>query len=233
MSDVSPAELIDKARRHPRVAHQGLFASSADLQKIRDALPKFVPFKGNSYAGGIWIFDWDHRLPSKQVTARLYLYYQGAGLEEGEQAYQERLSTVQGEDIFPEFDVSDFSGLPANESYEGDLEVGGAAPSTFRLMSEWKREIAQAEAGRAETIARASEEFQTLKAKADGQRPTGLGELEAAEWASPSETGHHRWGIEVWYLKSFNGMVGEGTALLVDLEDETVVSQRDFQFRSN
>ena len=47
-------------------------------------------------------------------------------------------------------------------------------------------------------------------------RPPGLGDLEAAEWAPPSESGHSRWGIDVWYLRSFNGMVGEGTAFLVD-----------------
>ena len=50
-------------------------------------------------------------------------------------------------------------------------------------------------------------------------RPPGLGDLEAAEWAPPSESGHNRWGIDVWYLRSFNGMVGEGTAFLVDLDD--------------
>jgi len=41
-----------------------------------------------------------------------------------------------------------------------------------------------------------------------------------------------RWGVDVWYLRSFNGMVGEGTAFLVDLEEEKVVRQRDFQFRA-
>ena len=63
-------------------------------------------------------------------------------------------------------------------------------------------------------------------------RPPGLGDLEAAEWSPPSESGHERWGIDVWYLRSFNGMVGEGTAFLVDVERENVVSQRDFQFRA-
>jgi hypothetical protein len=38
--------------------------------------------------------------------------------------------------------------------------------------------------------------------------------------------------VDVWYLRSFNGMVGEGTAFLVDLEEEKVVRQRDFQFRA-
>ena len=48
----------------------------------------------------------------------------------------------------------------------------------------------------------------------------------------PCESGHVRWGVDVWYLLTFNGMVGEGRAFLVDLEEKCVVRERDFQFRA-
>jgi hypothetical protein len=38
--------------------------------------------------------------------------------------------------------------------------------------------------------------------------------------------------VDVWYLLTFNGMVGEGRAFLVDLEEKCVVRERDFQFRA-
>ena len=41
-----------------------------------------------------------------------------------------------------------------------------------------------------------------------------------------------RWAVDVWYLLTFNGMVGEGRAFLVDLEEKCVVRERDFQFRA-
>ena len=43
---------------------------------------------------------------------------------------------------------------------------------------------------------------------------------------------HVRWALDVWYLLTFNGMVGEGRAFLVDLVEKQVVRERDFQFRA-
>jgi hypothetical protein len=63
-------------------------------------------------------------------------------------------------------------------------------------------------------------------------RPAGLGDLEPAEWSPPCESGHVRWALDVWYLLTFNGMVGEGRAFLVDLVERQVVRERDFQFRA-
>jgi hypothetical protein len=148
----------------------------------------------------------------------------------GELSYDEWLARVEEEDIFPEFDVSDFAGLQADETYEAKGPVGGKLKS-LRLVSEWRREIDDKSARKAEQIARASHHFQEVASETRA-RPPGLGDLEAAEWCPPSESGHERWGVDVWYLRSFNGMVGEGTAFLVDLEDEKVARQRDFQFRA-
>ena len=75
------------------------------------------------------------------------------------------------------------------------------------------------------------EPFRELRSQAKVRAP-GLGDLEPAEWSPPCESGHVRWGVDVWYLLTFNGMVGEGRAFLVDLEEKCVVRERDFQFRA-
>ena len=126
--------------------------------------------------------------------------------------------------------MPDLAGLLADEAYEAELPVTGE-PKRFRLVSDWRRDVDSKLGRRAEEIARASSAFKELSSQVRA-RPPGLGDLEAAEWAPPSESGHARWGLDVWYLRSFNGMVGEGTAFLVDLQDERVISQRDFQFRA-
>lgn len=224
-------KLQDGLRRHPRVEYQKLFVTVEDCQRIAAGLPQFVPFGGNSYAGCIWVLDWDHRLPSRGLVVRLYAYYEAEALRAGERAWQRRCDQIAKEDLFPEFDVSDFSGLQADEAYEGELELPDKVPTRYRLASPWRRDVGEDEARQAELITRQSKEFQTVYQEIKG-RPAGLGDLEAAEWASPSETGHDRWAVEVWYLRSFNGMVGEGTAFLVDLSDARVISQREFQFRA-
>jgi hypothetical protein len=217
-------------RIHPRLVQQKLFTGADERARIAAALPPLVPFDGAEYAGGTWVVDWDHRLPSRQVILRLYAQYSAERRTEFETAYAARLADVARDDLFPEFDVSDFVGLPADEAYETEMDLGGS-PARLRLVSEWRREIQAGPAARAIEIVRESEPFEELRAQSK-VRPPGLGDLEPAEWSPPCESGHVRWGVDVWYLLTFNGMVGEGRAFLVDLEERLVVRERDFQFRA-
>jgi len=209
---------------------QELLAEPAAREAVASALPVFVPFKGSEYAAVVWVLDWDHRLPSRDLILRLYAFYSDEARRAGLAGFDERQEQIAGEEIFPEFDVSDFAGLPADEAYEAELPADGP-PKKFRLVSEWRRAIEPRLGRKAEDIARRSHAFQELASQMRTRLP-GLGDLEAAEWCSPAESGHQRWGVDVWYLRAFNGMVGEGTAFLVDLQDETVLAQRDFQFRA-
>jgi hypothetical protein len=226
LRDVLRAEM----RIHPRLVQQGLFTREEDAKRIAAALPPLVPFGGSEYAGGVWIVDWDHRIPSRHVVLRLYAHYSDARREEFERSYDTRREDIASEDLFPEFDVSDFIALPADEAYEAEMDLGGS-PGRLRLVSEWRREIQPGPAARAIEIVRESEPFRELRTQAK-VRPPGLGDLEPAEWSPPCESGHVRWGVDVWYLLTFNGMVGEGRAFLVDLEERLVVRERDFQFRA-
>jgi hypothetical protein len=222
--------LRSELRIHPRLVQQSLFNRSEDRAKLASTLPPLIPFSGSEYAGADWMIDWDHRLPSRQALLRLYAHYTDDRRREAQRRLEARLGEITADDRFPEFDVPDFAGLPADEAYEAEIDLGGN-PSRLRLVSEWRREIQQAPAGQAVEIVRGSEPFRELKAQAR-IRPPALGDLEPAEWSPPCESGHVRWGIDVWYLLTFNGMVGEGRAFLVDLEDRLVVRERDFQFRA-
>ena len=223
-------ELKRDLRRHPRVELQGLYESAAEREKLAQALRVFLPFGGKTYHAALWVADWDHRLPSQNIIVRLYAYYASHGKRVAEESFGERKAQIVAETIFPEFDVADFGGLSADEVYEADGPVGGDLKA-FHLVSEWRREIEPALARRAEQIVRASHHFQEIASQTRA-RPPGLGDLEAAEWSPPSESGYKGWGLDVWYLRAFNGMVGEGTAFLVDFEVGEVVRQRDFQFRA-
>lgn len=226
LRDLLRAEL----RVHPRLVQQGLFTRSDNATKLAASIPPLVPFADAEYAGAFWIVDWDHRLPSRQAVLRLYAYYSIARRREIEEAYALRLKEIAAEDLFPEFDVSDFSGLPSDEAYEAETDLGGS-PGRLRLVSEWRRQIQPTASTRAIDIVRASAPFRELRGQGR-VRPAGLGDLEPAEWSPPCESGHVRWALDVWYLLTFNGMVGEGRAFLVDLVERQVVRERDFQFRA-
>lgn len=217
-------------RLHSRLAQQGLFGNADDRVRLAGSLPPLVPFGAAQYAGADWIMDWNHRLPSRQAMLRLYAHYTDQRRREFQAACEGRLREITSQDLFPEFDVPDFGGLPADEAYEAELDLGGS-PARLRLVSDWRREIQPGPGNKAIEIVRGSEPFRELKAQSKVRAP-GLGDLEPAEWSPPCESGHVRWGIDVWYLLTFNGMVGEGRAFLVDLEDKIVVRERDFQFRA-
>jgi hypothetical protein len=231
MAGIDPRdEFKRELRRHPRLLQQKLVSEPEAIDALAGRLPKLVPFRGNAYAGALWILDWDHRLPSRDLVLRLLAFYTPEERERCLRAFEERRTQIARDDLFPEFDVPDFAGLPADEAYEAELTLTGEVKKV-RLVSEWRREVGAPVGRRAEEVVRNSPAYKELSSQVRA-RPPGLGDLEAAEWAPPSESGHGRWGLDVWYLRSFNGMVGEGTAFLVDLEEERVVSQRDFQFRA-
>ncbi len=215
---------------HPRLAQQQLWTAPGDAARLAADLPPLVPFGGAAYVGADWILDWDHRLPSQHALLRLAAYYTEERQREAHAVIEQRRMDIAKDDLFPEFDVPDLSAIPADESYEAELEVG-QPPSRLRLVSDWRREIDDAAAEKAVKIVRESPSFQEIKGRT-AFRPPGLGDLEAAEWSPPCESGHVRWGIDVWYLLTYNGMVGEGRAFLVDGQEPLVVRERDFQFRA-
>ena len=122
---VAPKTLIDALRLHPRVAYQGFFNDDTLRTRVLDGLPTLVPFR-DAYHRAMAIVDWDHRLPSKQHTLRLYLYYNSDGYEEGETAYDDRVDHIGARDRYPEFDVPDFADLPSDETYEAQIEPDGS-----------------------------------------------------------------------------------------------------------
>jgi hypothetical protein len=226
LRDLLRAEL----RVHPRLKQQGLFGRPDDGARMAALLPPLVPFADARYTGADWMVDWDHRLPSRHAVLRLYAHYSDERRGETARALETRMAEIAKDDLFPEFDVPDLIGLPSDEAYEAELDLEGT-PSRLRLISEWRREIQPEAATLAVEIVRESGAFRELKAQAK-VRPPALGDLEPAEWSPPCESGHVRWSIDVWYLMTFNGMVGEGRAFLVDLVERTVVRERDFQFRA-
>jgi hypothetical protein len=218
---------IRALRLHPRIAYQGLYSAAEERERLLASLPRLVPFR-RSFHAAVAILDWDHHLPTRTFALRVYAYYDEASFAAGEAAYDDRLEEIGTRDRYPEFDVPDFSDLPADEAYEAELDDKGAVQSC-RLTSAWRREVAAERAEQAVDIARASDEFLRMAAI---ERPRNLGDLEAVSWTPPCESGHPRWTLDVWYLMAFDGRVGSGRSLLVDLAEKRVVALRDFSVRA-
>ena len=228
MSDLR-AFVAEGIRRHPRVAYQDLFGGEEAAAVLAAALPPLPSFR-HEHAGAITIIDWDHKLPSQALALRILGYYSEDALEAGLEAFDDRIEQIAERDRYPEFDVPDFDGLPADEAYEMELSPAGVI-GRCRLTSAWRRTIASNEAATAVSLAQRSPEFQNLIATTSA-RPSYLGDLEAVSWTPPCESQHARWTLDVWYLLAFDGRVGSGRSFLVDLVDNALVTTRDFSVRT-
>jgi len=226
---VSVTLIARDIRLHPRMAYQGVFADDESRAKLLRSVPAMVPFR-SEYHGAIVVLDWDHRLPTRQLTLRVFTYYDELTYAAGEEAYDDRLEEIGRRDKYPEFDVPDFADLPADEAYDAEVEPDGTV-ARCRLTSAWRRDIDETDGHKAVEIARASGEFARVASQAAG-RPRHLGDLEAVSWTPPCETGHPHWTLDVWYLLAYDGRMGSGRSLLVDLVDRRVVAVRDFSVRA-
>src|SRR4051812_38575494 len=157
-------EVKRELRRHPRVMHQKLFEDPAVIERLAATLPAFVPFRNGAYAAALWVIDWDHRLPSRELVLRLYAFYTDEAKRNGVRSWDERLAQIGREDLFPEFDVPDFGGLLADEAYESEMSLTGE-PKKFRLVSDWRRDVESRLGRKAEEIARASSAFKELSSQ--------------------------------------------------------------------
>jgi hypothetical protein len=181
----------------------------------------------------VGLLDWDHRLPSKVYILRVMLFYDAPSADRFRQAIELRRKEIAARNLYPEFDVADFAGLPADEAY--DAELGGTfGLEAVRLVSPWRREIAEADAQLAIEAVRASKSFADVQ-KAASSRSPFLGDLETVAWSPPCETGHDKWTMEVWWLTAFDGRIGKGWSFLVDSNakpEERVVTSREFAVRA-
>jgi len=223
---------VTELQIHPRVEQQGTARES--VQRVFDAtLPKLQPFRDHAVHAIVGVLDWDHRLPSKQLTLRLHVCYDEAARARSDQAIARRREEIRARDVYPEFDVPDFGGLPADEAY--DVELTSALDvEAVRLTSPWRRDVAEEDANAAIVAVRDSTVFTEVKKQELGRSPA-LGDLEAVAWTPPCESGQKRWTLDVWWLTAFDGRIGRGWSFLVDpsaADGERVVASREFTVRA-
>ena len=221
--------VAEALRLHPRVAYQGLFAEPSARAALAAQLPDLVAFGDHGYHAVVALLDWDHRLPSKALVLRLYAYYDERSAARGRESFDLRTEDIAERDRYPEFDVPDYEGLFADEAYESSVELKGTAERP-RLVSDWRRQVEETVADDCVAVVRASREFKS--AVRPGERPGGLGDLEAVAWCPPCESDYPDWTVDVWYLTEFDGLLGKGYSFMVDPRQHRVAMAREFVVRA-
>lgn len=224
--------LTTELRLHPRLAEQGCCASPAERERLFAALPALIPFPGKAPPRAVTaVLDWDHCIPIERLVLRLHLLDDERAFE---RAHAERTALIARRNLYPEFDLPDYEGLPAEETYVAELSPE-LLLLEMRLESTWRRDIDPRSAHAAVETVRRSHAFAEARAAAQAARPQRL-EPQAMSWTPPCESGHPTWTIDVWWLTAFNGQSGRGWSFFVELDPvlgaDRVVATREIAVRS-
>src|SRR5689334_21896417 len=106
---------------HPRAAQREIGGEREVRERVAASLSKIVSLRGRTLPRVVALLDWDHRLPSKQLTLRLHALYDEKGAARLEEAWAARTVEIKKKDLFPEFDVPDLADLPGDVSYDAEL----------------------------------------------------------------------------------------------------------------
>jgi hypothetical protein len=198
------------------------------LATIAATLPTIVPFGSRSYADVQVAFDWDHRIPSRALLVRIFATWDAGSARHVRAALNAADAAIARDNLYPEFDLPDYSDVDAHEVYAGVLLPDGVEIADFQLVSDWRRQVPMEAAEPAvEAVARSSA-FAALRTRPS---PEGLGSPTVAGWAPPFAAGGDRWAVEVWVVTQFDGREGRARAFYVDPIDGTITREDETQLR--
>jgi hypothetical protein len=147
----------------------------------------------------MWVLDWDHRIPSRDCHLRLYAFYSSQGKAIGELSFADRSAQIETGGSLPGIRRVGFRRPGGRRGLRG-RRAGRRRAETVspgqRVAARNRRPRRRARPSRSRARPTTFKEV----ASETRARPPGLGDLEAAEWCPPSESGHGRWGVDVWYL---------------------------------
>lgn len=204
---------------HVRLRDQGLAEDSEDLTTILEKVPYLLPFGGNQYDSLHAVIDWDHHLPSKYISTRVFASYTEHESRRLATELRARSQSIERDNLFPEFDVPDYEDLTASERYHFILERESLNVVDTRFESEWRKKVQNEDLNKALGVLAEHQAFQRANAQ---RRSENLGGPIFMGWSPPLMAEQNTWTLEFWLVTEFDGQHGTALVCMVNLDDETV-----------
>jgi hypothetical protein len=198
---------------HVRLCDQGLAPTADERQVLAGSLPELRAFGSHRFAHVRAILDWDHRIPSEGMLLRIYAAYSDKEGRRLDAAIDGRKTEIAGDNLYPEFDVPDFGGLDASETYVAALGRGQYRVDDLRLVSAWRRKVDDAPCEAALSAVRRRRSYLLARGRPEADI---LGDAMVVGWAPPCTAHSPNWALEVWLLVEFDGRVGKTLVFQVD-----------------
>lgn len=214
----------DELLVHVRVSDQDHALDDEDRLRLSRLLPGIKPFAGRTFHSIRVIVDWDHQLPSQYVILRIIGCYEESDTLRVNNEIETRLEEIDDGNLFPEFDLLDFSDIEGNETYAAVMRPGSTEIEDFRFLSGWRKFVEPHLSDEAVRIVQDDKHYQfTINERAS----VGLGGPVVIGWSPPCLSNSEDWTVEVWLLTEFDGQSGRARVFMVDLDQETVTREFD------
>lgn len=216
--------LLENLKVHVRLQDQDRSPSPEELQAIANTLPRLSAFSDHRFRSVRVLLDWDHQIPSQFMLLRVLGCYDEATDESVQAELDARDEAIAQMNLYPEFDVPDYSEIEGSETYVGVMKPGATAFEDFRFLSAWRKQVEPYVADAAVRCVRA---FEGYKRAASARATEGLGGPVVIGWAPPCLAETEDWAIEIWLLTEFDGQSGKARVFMVDPANEKVTREFD------
>ncbi|HFE44955.1 MAG TPA: hypothetical protein ENJ18_05590 [Nannocystis exedens] len=214
--------VIDNLHVHPRLVQQGMAPTPKQRKALLKSLPQLIPFTGNTFVGARALLDWDHQLPSQHRLLRLYMCYGESEIQLLDAGIKRRDREIREGNLYPEFDLPDFSNLPASETYIAVMKASQPVIEDLRFTSDWRRRVEQsAQQSALATVSRLESFNRSLQDRTHDH----LGPPVVIGWTPPCLAHSPSWAVEVWLLIDFDGHRGRAHVFMIDSTNEQVTRE--------
>jgi len=217
MSDPSPQQLLQQAlaeiQIHVRLQEQALVPEGSSLEPLSSAIPELLPFSNHRYAKIRVVLDWDHQIPCQMAYLRIFAVYTEQEAKRLDEALLACTQGIANENLYPEFDLPDYSQVDANEIYVGLIRPGADSFDEFRFFASWRKDVPPPLAS---TVIKTVKQLDSYKLAYAQRDKEGLGPPILIGWSPPCLAKSEHWAVEVWLLTEFDGRRGKAKLFMVD-----------------
>lgn len=227
------AQAVPGALLHPRIAQQTLWPEGQTGELLERLGPTLRAFPGRSYAGVRVVIDWDHQLPSQNISIRTYASYTAERLEQLDEEIAVLRESIKRDNLYPEFDLPDFNSISADEVYvqnfRVETETGIFEPEDVRFYSDWRRKVEPEVAQHVQAALEATESFQ--RAASNRKEDNQFSQAILVGWTPPCAARSKHWALELWLVTHFQGRFGKARVFMVDTESLTLSHSFDTEIQ--
>jgi hypothetical protein len=205
--------VAQRLKVHVRLAQQGINPTPKQRQRLAHALPQILPFGDRHYARPTSSSTGTTTSRPRPCCSASTSATPTARPATSRRALKLRDREIDGDNLYPEFDVPDYGELDASETYIGLVRTANYDIEELRFFSDWRKSVQQPIVREVLGIVRNHPGYDRSMRE---RSHDNLGPPVVIGWTPPCLANSKHWAVEVWLLVDFDGHMGRAHVFMVD-----------------